>query len=118
METTKGPKRPAFNRTLGTSDDEHFHTLVPGEPKTFTHRFFVASREQRDNDIKKRQNALLAGHRYQFSIREGEQINRWWWGTREDVMAPAGIWRGLERADGEPISLADVAPVEIAVIES
>lgn len=97
-------------------DDKYFHTLEPGVPVTFSHRFAVALSTL----------ALPEGHRYRFSVRERETLKDWWYGRRKDVMTRPGFLelltfkrrhRPLLKASGEPIDIALVtAPVEFEIL--
>ncbi|KAI9836064.1 MAG: hypothetical protein M1819_001675 [Sarea resinae] len=109
LELTKGPKRTAFNREKGGSDDVFFQTLEPETPTTFKAPFKLACRTTEGRD------AIVPGHRYRFGVREGEQVPWWRYGSKEDVMAPAGEWAGLGDPSGGPLALGDVAPVEFEV---
>jgi hypothetical protein len=108
LEITKGPKRSAFSRSLGSSDEQYFHTLLPGEPVKFSAPFKVANRE-----------GVVPGRRYRLGVSAEEQVAWWREGTKEEVLAPAGEEAGLEQDDDYgPIDLSGVETVEFEVREA
>ena len=109
LELTKGPRRPGFSRTKGTGDDKYFFTLEPETPFTFKDSFQLAFRPT-EGDL-----ALAQGHRYRYSVSDGEALHHWWYGRRDDIMAPKGQPRLLSEASGEPITLGSAASVEFEV---
>ena len=111
LELTKGPKRPGFSRMLGGRDDAWFQTLKPNEPLTFQGPFQLAFRA---NDQLK---GLVPGHRYRFGVREGETIEWWREGRKEDVMSPPREESSLEGASGRPIVFDPIEAIEFEVNE-
>lgn len=104
LETTKGGKRRGFSRTRGNTDEQYYHTLMPGEPLRFTSSFTVANRGD-----------LIPGHRYRFEVNRGEQVGWWRAGTKEEVLAPPGEAAGLDQNGDEPIQISLIADVEFVV---
>jgi hypothetical protein len=109
LETTKGPKRPGFSRTRDGLDDKYFCTLEPEIPVLFEAPFLLATR------ISTGENAIMEGHSYRFSVREGETVQWWWYGKKEDILAPPGQYATLEPASGEPIKLGKVESINFKV---
>jgi len=109
LEITKGPRRPGFSRTKGAPDEKYFFTLEPETPLTFSHPFILASRAT-DGDL-----AMAQGHRYRYAVSDGEALHYWWYGRRDDIMAPKGQPTLLFQASGEPIPLGSAASVEFNV---
>lgn len=121
LEHTKGPKRPGFSRTKGGIDDARFVTLLPGEPYRATCNFHLATRplwvSEEESGERVSQyptptggcapylNRLEGGHDYRFSAQESETIVWWWYGTRDEVLAPAGEAASLHSLppSGDPI---------------
>ena len=110
LEVTKGPKRAGFSRELGGRDDVYFCTLEPGKPVIFQGSFKLASRMSDGS------HTIAPGHRYRFGVREGEKIEWWREGRKEDVMSPSGEASGLGDAGGKPIDV-DAVAVEFEVKE-
>lgn len=110
VEITKGPQRRGFTRTEGTPDADYFHTLDPEVPVTFTDIFRLSFRQTEEGI-----HALTEGHRYRYAVSEGEMARQWWYGRKEEVMAPAGERKPLLAASGAPIVFGPVAPVEFEV---
>lgn len=111
MEITKGPKRCGFLRVLGGRDDRFFHTLEPGIPVTFTETFKLWSRAASSP-------SAYPAHRYRLGLNDEEAIDYWWYGRKEEVLAPPGTIEGLGEPSGPPIQLAPVAPVDFEIKES
>ncbi|KAF2239303.1 hypothetical protein EV356DRAFT_572743 [Viridothelium virens] len=111
LELTKGPKRPGFSRELGGRDDAYFCTLEPEESVTFQASFKLASRTTEGP------HAIVPGHRYRFGVREGENVEWWRAGKREDVMSRPGEESGLGDASGMPIVLYPVEAIEFEIKE-
>jgi hypothetical protein len=110
MELTKGPKRPGFSHERGGIDDEYHITLEPGQPLKISESFALAKRPTEGS------RSIIPGHRYTFEVRDGEQVDWWREGRREDVLVPPGQFDGsLHEASGEPIILKIAGPVEFTV---
>jgi len=109
LEITKGPKRKGFSRTKDGSDDKYFCTLEPEIPVLFEAPFLLAGRGSSGD------SAIVEGHSYRFSVREGESVKWWWYGKRDDILAPPGGYATLEPASGEPITLGQVEATEFNV---
>ena len=50
-------------------------------------------------------NRLERKHKYCFSVRDDECIKWWWYGTRDDVLAPEAEPSSLLPPSGQPISV-------------
>ena len=111
MEITKGPKRCGFLRVLGGRDDRFFHTLEPGIPVTFTETFKLWSRAADPP-------SAYPVHRYRLRLNDEEAIDYWWYGRKEEVLAPPRTIEGLDEPSGPPIQLAPVAPVDFLILRS
>ena len=109
LEITKGPKRPGFSSELGGRDDAYFHTLEPDKPVTFKEPFKLANRMG--------EHAATPGHRYRFSVREGETVTWWEEGRREDVMGPPEEEGNFFEAGREPIIVDQIDAIEFMVEE-
>ncbi|KAI9706988.1 MAG: hypothetical protein M1820_004576 [Bogoriella megaspora] len=112
LEITKGPQRSGFNHELGGRDDSYHDTLQPEEPVTFKGSFKLASRTDKGSHV------LTPGHRYRFGVREGEKIQWWREGKKEDALLPPGDDANSDNPSGGPIVLESVEPVEFEVKES
>lgn len=108
METTKGLRRPGFNREQGGHDDKYFATLKPEEAVVFKDDFEL-SRQGFDGSI-----SSTPGHRYRLSVNEDEEITKWWIGTKNEVMTPPGQPSGVRSASEGPTRLS-AEPVEFEV---
>ncbi|KAJ5587091.1 uncharacterized protein N7459_002856 [Penicillium hispanicum] len=95
---TKGPKRSGVSRELGGRDDQYFVTLDPMIPVEFKRKFSLRNGAE-DSPL------FQSGHRYRLGIKRDRQIGWWWFGKKEDVMAPPGTAAPLEPASGGPITL-------------
>ena len=111
MEITKGPKRCRFLHVLGGREVRFFHTLEPGIPVTFTETFKLWSRAA-DSP------SAYPAHRYRLGLNGEEATDYWWYGRKEEVLAPPGTKEGLGEPSGPPIQLAPVAPVDFEIKES
>jgi hypothetical protein len=109
MELTKGGKRPGFRHDRDSIDDKYHLTLKPGQPLKVSHSFGLAYRSAEGP------HSLTAGHRYAFEVRQGEEVNWWREGTREEVLAPPGQ-SAMSEASGESIVLDTAGPVEFTVL--
>ncbi|KAF5000372.1 hypothetical protein FGRMN_1840 [Fusarium graminum] len=112
LETTKGPKRPQFSFALNGCDDRYFLTLEPEVPITITHRFLRSAGLEGDR-------VLTPGHKCLLEVRADEEAEWWRYGRKEDVMSPPGQFtskEGGEHANGPPIKLGHVIPVEFEVV--
>jgi hypothetical protein len=96
-------KRGPVNYTLGGSDDEFFVTLEPGKPAEFSTPFGYG-------------HTTLPGHQYLVDLQEGESVDWWKKGRKEDVLNLPGKDRGASRSDGEPIVLSLNEPVEYKLL--
>lgn len=95
-------RRAGFSRTKGEGDDECFVTLMPEIPVTFSESLAVASRVDNVTGT----FVLPEGHSFRFGVHEGEKIEHWWYGTRDDVMVPSEYPEAeLLPSSGEPIPL-------------
>jgi hypothetical protein len=114
MELTKGPKRPDFSHERGGIDDEYHITLEPGQPVKIKESFALAKRPTGGP------RSITPGHRYTFEVRDGEQVDWWREGRREDVLVAPGHFGQvkLDEASGEPIVLNIAGPVEFTVLAS
>jgi hypothetical protein len=95
--------RCALRRRLGDSDEKYYLTLLPETPVTITHPFSLVSRwrnrdpdkaltrSPRASDYKGEvfRNYLEPGHKYRIGV-EGQGLGWWRYGTKEEVLAPAG----------------------------
>ncbi len=135
LELTKGPKRPALQRRRDHPDEQYYLTLHPQTPVSITHPFTVVDRikkQSHDTDVEQRPeleqlrevdgkrwaSAMQPGRRYRFGAAEGERIATWWWGTKDEVLAPedGAADDGMAPVEGSAmVSIDDVAPVEIEV---
>ena len=139
--------REDFSSRVGDGDDEYFHTLEPGVPKTYAHRFYLAKRslqrpkkakdehdrdrgdgggrddgdyDDSDDDSDDGDEWLQEGHKYRWEVNPQEKIQYWGWGGREDVMQrPGTTGREIDILDGdqEPIVLDRIAPVDFEVLQ-
>jgi hypothetical protein len=110
-ELTKGPKRAGFNHERGSPDDKYHLTLEPGQPLKISHPFGLAIRPTDGR------HAVTPGHRYAFEVRQGEQVDWWREGRREDVLVPPGEVDQIgESASGESIILDTAGPIEFTVL--
>jgi hypothetical protein len=122
--------RCALRRRLGDSDEKYYFTLLPETPVTITHPFTLVSRwrnrdpakgltrspKARDYKGEVFRNYLEPGHKYRIGV-EGQGIGWWRYGTKEEVLAPAGA-PPSEGSLGwtEPgIAFVDVPDIEIQV---
>ena len=112
LELTKGPRRPGFSRSAGSSDERYFVTLEPGEPVTFHAPFSLSCRPVEGS------HAIMPDHTYRFAISEGEKV--WWWryGKKADILTPVGKAAGLGDPDGPPLPLDEVNAVEFEVLDA
>ena len=111
MELTKGPKRAGFSHERGSPDDKYHLTLEPGQPVKVSESFGLAKRPTDGR------YSVTPGHRYAFEVRQGEQVDWWREGRREDVLVPPGEVDQIgESASGEPITLDTAGPIEFTVL--
>jgi hypothetical protein len=116
MELTKGPKRAGFNHERGSPDDKYHLTLEPGQPLKISESFGLAI-QPTDGRY-----AVTPGHQYVFAVRQGEHVDWWREGRREDVLVPPGQSGQIDEsgplgeASGGPIVLSTAGPVEFAVL--
>lgn len=94
----KQGKRRAFSRESGGRDDRYFVTLNPDSPVEFEAPFYLANYAG-DPTV------FEPGHKYRFALEEGQTVDWWRVGKKEDVMTPAGDFAGLGEASGSPIPL-------------
>ena len=120
------PLRPR----LGDSDEQYYLTLLPETPLTITHPFSLIKRwRNRDPDggltISPKapdykgevfRNYLEPGHKYRIGV-EGQGLGWWRYGTKEEVLAPAGapLSENLCRWTESTITFVDVPDMEIQV---
>lgn len=109
LELTKGPKRSGPSRAKDGPDDIFFQTLEPKTSVVFSATFKLARRINATKDL------LVEGHKYRFNVRDGETIQWWRYGKKEDVMAPPDHPAELGDPSGGPIPLRQVAPVYFEV---
>ena len=92
--------RLPINFTLGSAEDHFFVTLEPGRPSTFNADF-----------VYNPYGAAVPGHRYLVDLQEGENVQWWKKGRKEDVLNLPGNDRQAYWADGDPIILSLDEPV-------
>lgn len=88
---------------LDGPDDRDYWTLDPGKPVTFTGVFNFRTRPV---------------HKYRLGVRDAESLKRWWYGKREEILAPPGTDQELVDPSGPPIELMPVTPVDFEMMES
>jgi hypothetical protein len=99
-----------FNYTLGGSHDEYFVALEPGQPRVFKTPFSPAHAKEGYR------TEALPGHRYLVDLQEGEAVDWWKKGRKEDVLDLPGQDRKAYHSDGKPIPLSLDEPVEFKVL--
>ncbi|KAF7517124.1 hypothetical protein G7054_g13901 [Neopestalotiopsis clavispora] len=97
LEITKGPKRPAFQRRKGTSDEKYYITLHPGQKSTIAEQpLNIVQRTGSDGET----HLFQPGNTYSLGVsEEGDKIRNWWWGTTDDV---------LDEVDGPPKDVSGI----------
>lgn len=87
---TRKIKRAAYRCVKGSSDEKYFYTLEPGVSLRFSAPFHLnCSPLVEDLDLR-------TGHRHRLDVKEGEGIQYWKEGTRDEVLTSEG---------GKPASL-------------
>jgi hypothetical protein len=107
-----------FEYTLGGWDDKYYVTLEPGQPRVFNAPFHPAHADERSRACRPLpcRAQALPGHRYLVDLQEGEDVDWWKKGRKEDVLGLPGQVRGGHEADGKPIVLSLDEPVEFKVL--
>ena len=128
LELTKGPKRAALQRRRDHPDEQYYLTLPPQTPVTVSHPFSLVNRirnqdqgvglKDANSDEACSKSVMEPGHRYRFGVAREEGINKWWWGTRDEVLTlPGSTADATALEGGVPIVFGDVAPAEIELLE-
>jgi hypothetical protein len=103
LNTMRIVERKPFKFMLGGYDDEFFVTLWPGRPTVFHTPFAYGQ-------------STLSGHRYLVDLKEGESVEWWKKGRKEDVLNLPLKNRNAHLSDGEPIILSLDQPVEYKLL--
>lgn len=111
-------------KRINAPDQRYYLTLHPDTPTTVSCPFWVAHRinHRGSNDGHTRIHRLRRewalymepGHRYRFGVADGEGIDQWRWGTKDEVLGARGF--KLREVD-ERIVFDRVRPVEIELLE-
>jgi hypothetical protein len=104
LEITKGGKRSGFVFRHGSADAEYCYTLMPEEPVKFTSPFKIID-----------YRGITPGHRYRFGVCQGEKIEWWAAGTKDEVLKAPGEPEASAMYDEEPIVLHDVNDIEFEI---
>lgn len=125
LEITKGPRRAGFQRRRGHPDEQYYLTLQPQTPVTISHPFTVMNRLARhdaetrpsEGDERESGSATRPARRVRFGVAPGQGIDKWWWGTMDEVLAPEdGTLLEVEPTEGEdPITFGEVAAIELEI---
>lgn len=60
---------------------------------------------------------FVSGHRYQLAVSEGEKIQHWWYGSRDDVLVKSYEEDTLRPEGGSAMIVDSAKPVEFEVLE-
>jgi len=104
LEKTKGGKRSGFVLRHGSADAEYCYTLMPEEPINFTAPFMIIN-----------YRGIVPGHRYRFGVCQGEKIEWWAAGTKDEVLKAPGEPEASAMYDKEPVVLHDVNDLEFEI---